>query len=33
VYYFVFLEPRKDRYWSMTTDPNAELRELAEHRD
>ena len=33
VYYFMFLEPRKDRYWSMTTDPNAELRELAEHRD
>jgi amino acid transporter len=33
VYYFVFLEPRKDRYWSMATDPNAELRRLAEHRD
>ena len=29
IYYLVFLEPRKDRYWNMTTDPNAELRRLA----
>jgi amino acid transporter len=29
VYYFAFLEPRKDRYWTMTTDPNVELRNLA----
>jgi amino acid transporter len=29
IYYFVFLEPRKDRYWNMTTDPNAELKRLA----
>jgi amino acid transporter len=33
VYYFLFLEPRKDRYWNMATDPNAELGRLAEHRD
>ena len=33
VYYFVFLEPRKDRYWNMTTDPTAELRRLEERAD
>jgi amino acid transporter len=26
VYYFLFLEPRKDRYWKSSTDPNAELK-------
>jgi amino acid transporter len=29
-YYFLYIEPRKDRMWSMTTDPGAELAHLAE---
>ena len=32
-YYFLFLEPRKDQHWNMATDPNAELRRLAERHD
>jgi len=28
VYYYAFLEPRKDRYWNMATDPNTELSRL-----
>lgn len=28
LYYAAFLRPNSDRYWSMTTDPNAELRRL-----
>ncbi len=28
IYYFGFLEPRKDRYWNMSTDPNVELARL-----
>jgi hypothetical protein len=32
IYYFGFLQPRKDRYWSMTTDPAAELAKLEAER-
>ncbi len=32
IYYFAFLEPRKDRYWNMATDPAAELARLAAER-
>jgi amino acid transporter len=32
VYYFLYIEPRKDRYWSMATDPSAELARLSEQR-
>lgn len=28
VYYYLFLEPRKDRHWNMSTDPAAELARL-----
>jgi amino acid transporter len=28
LYYYLFLEPRKDRYWNMETDPHAELAKL-----
>jgi amino acid transporter len=28
LYFFLFLEPRKDRYWNMNTDPAAELARL-----
>jgi amino acid transporter len=28
IYYYLFLEPRKDRYWNMQTDPQAELAKL-----
>ena len=29
LYYYLYLEPRKDRYWNITTDPNRELQNLA----
>jgi hypothetical protein len=32
IYYFGFLQPRKDRYWSMTTDPATELAKLEAER-
>jgi amino acid transporter len=28
IYFYLFLEPRKDRYWNMQTDPQAELAKL-----
>ena len=28
IYYFAFLEPRKDRYWNMSTDASTELSQL-----
>jgi hypothetical protein len=31
-YFMLFIRPREDRYWTMTTDPEAELRRLASHR-
>jgi hypothetical protein len=31
LYFMLFFRPREDRYWTMTTDPEAELRRLASH--
>src|SRR5919199_40801 len=31
LYFMLFIRPREDRYWTMTTDPEAELQRLASH--
>jgi amino acid transporter len=31
-YFMLFIRPRQDRYWTITTDPDAELERLASHR-
>jgi amino acid transporter len=31
VYYYLFIQPRGDRYWNVQVDPNVELRKLGEH--
>jgi hypothetical protein len=31
IYYYVFIQPRGDRYWNVQVDPNVELRKLGEH--
>jgi amino acid transporter len=31
LYFMLFIRPREDRYWTMTTDPEAELQRLGSH--
>jgi amino acid transporter len=31
VYYYVFIQPRGDRYWNVQVDPNVELQKLTHH--
>ena len=31
IYYYVFIQPRSDRYWNVQVDPNVELQKLTHH--